>query len=83
MDQRIAKFTWASRIRRRSRTLPSSSPAGISRTATSGSMPGCPARRGAGQRLDLGAQPAEAQDAIHPGQDVVVWNQPAQRSGHA
>jgi hypothetical protein len=41
-----------------------------------------PPRRGAVQRLDLGAQPAEVQDAIHPGQDVVVWNQPAQRSGH-
>jgi hypothetical protein len=41
-----------------------------------------PPRRGAVQRLDLGAQPAEVQGAIHPGQDVVVWNQPAQRSGH-
>ena len=82
MNQRIATFAWASRIGRRSCTIPSGSPASISRTATSGSMPGRPARRGAGQRLDLGAQPAEVQDAIHPGQDVVVWNQPAQRSGH-
>ena len=82
MNQRIAKSTWASRIRRRPVAHdPERQSRGHQPHRDLGVDAG-PPRRGAVQRLDLGAQPAEAQDATHPGQDVVVWNQPAQRSGH-
>ena len=41
-NQRIARLTCASRIRRRSCTTPSRNPASLSRTAASGSIPGRP-----------------------------------------
>jgi len=60
--------------------MPSKKPASIRRTAGSGSIPGRPADAGRIKVSDLPAQPAEVENKINTGKNVIVGDEITQRT---